>query len=64
LNADGFVSITPQIDELIRRHGQIRLLIDATALHVLENAEGLRKHILFVKDHQSEVKRIDRDCRS
>jgi hypothetical protein len=44
--------------ELIQQHGQIRLLIDATALHGWENTEALRKHILFVKDHQSKVKRI------
>jgi hypothetical protein len=58
LSADDFVSIAPQIDELIQKHGQIRLLIDATALHGWENTEALRKHILFVKDHQSKVKRI------
>jgi hypothetical protein len=58
LSADDFVSITPQIDELIQQHGQIHLLIDATALHGWENTEAFRKHILFVKDHQSKVKRI------
>jgi hypothetical protein len=58
LSADDFVSITPQIDELIQQHGQIRLLVDATALNGWENTEALRKHILFVKDHQSKVKRI------
>ena len=58
LSADDFVSITPQIDELIQQHGQIHLLIDATALHGWENTEALRKHILFVKSHQSKVKRI------
>ena len=58
LKADDFASIAPQIDELIRQHGQIRLLIDATALHGWENAEALEKHILFVKDHQSKVRRI------
>src|SRR5664279_4326049 len=58
LKADDFVAIAPQIDELIRKQGQIRLLIDATALQGWENSEALEKHILFVKDHQSKVKRI------
>ncbi|MGB9165909.1 MAG: STAS/SEC14 domain-containing protein [Rhodomicrobium sp.] len=58
LKADNFAAIAPQIDELIREQGQIRLLIDATALHGWENSEALEKHILFVKDHQSKVRRI------
>ena len=58
LKADDFAAIAPRIDELIREHGQIRLLINATALHGWENSEALEKHILFVKDHQSKVKRI------
>jgi hypothetical protein len=58
LKADDFVAIAPEIDELIREQGQISLLIDATALHGWENSEALEKHILFVKDHQSTVKRI------
>ena len=58
LKADDFAAIAPQIDELICERRQIRLLIDATALHGWENKEALEKHILFVKDHQSKVKRI------
>jgi hypothetical protein len=58
LSANDFVSITPKIDQLIRQHRQIRLLIDAMAVHGWENIEALRKHILFVKDHQSKVRRI------
>ena len=58
LKADDFAAIAPQIDELIRQQGQIRLLIDATALHGWENSEALEKHVLFVKDHQSKVRRI------
>ncbi len=58
LKADDFAAIAPQIDELIRQQGQIRLLIDARDLHGWENAEALEKHILFVKNHQSKVRRI------
>ncbi len=58
LKVDDFAGIAPQIDELIQQQGQIRLLIDASALHGWENSEALEKHILFVKNHQSKVKRI------
>ena len=58
LKAGDFAAIAPQIDELIRQQGQIRLLIDASALHGWENSEALEKHILFVKNHQRKVKRI------
>jgi hypothetical protein len=58
LKAGDFAAIAPQIDELIREHRQIRLLIEATALHGWENAEALEKHVQFVKVHQSKVKRI------
>jgi len=30
LKADDFLEIAPQIDSLIKQHGQIRLLIDAS----------------------------------
>jgi hypothetical protein len=58
LKADDFAGIAPQIDELIRQQGQIRLLIDATAMQGWEDVEALKKHILFVKDHQSKIRRI------
>jgi len=58
LKAGDFAAIAPQIDELIRQQGQIRLLIDATGMHGWEDVTALKKHILFVKDHQCKIKRI------
>ena len=58
LKADDFAAIAPQIEELIRQQGQVRLLIDATAMHGWEDIEALKKHILFAKDHQSKIRRI------
>ena len=59
LKADDFAAIAPQIDELIRQQGQIRLLIDATGLAWLgRRRRRSKKHILFVKDHQCKVRRI------
>jgi hypothetical protein len=58
LKADDFATIAPQIDELIRQQKQIRLLIDATGMHGWEDIEALKKHMLFVKHHQSKIKRI------
>ena len=58
LNADDFGQIAPQIDSLIRQHGKIRLLIDASGFRGWENIGAFETHAGFVKDHQQKIERI------
>jgi len=58
LKADDFRQIAPQVDSLISQHGQIRLLIDATAFNGWENISAFEKHAGFVKSHQRKIERI------
>jgi hypothetical protein len=53
-----FLQIGPQIDSLIRQHGQIRLLIDASKFTGWENIAAFENHAGFVKSHQQKVERI------
>jgi hypothetical protein len=58
LNADNFRQVAPQIDSLIRQHGNIRLLIDASGFHGWENIGAFETHAGFVRDHQKKIERI------
>jgi len=58
LKADDFLQIAPQIDSLIKQHGQIRLLIDASAFSGWESIAAFENHARFIKSHQQRVERI------
>ncbi len=58
LKADDFRQIAPQVDSLIRQHGKIRLLIDASGFNGWENIAAFEKHAGFIKNHQQKVERI------
>jgi hypothetical protein len=58
LKAEDFRQIAPQIDSLIKSHGKIRLLIDATGFNGWENIAAFETHIGFVKHHQQKIERI------
>ncbi len=58
LEADDFRQIAPQIDSIIKDHGQIRLLIDASGFNGWSNIDAFEKHAEFVKEHQQKVERI------
>lgn len=58
LKADDFRQIAPQVDSLIRKHGKVRLLIDATRFAGWENIAAFENHAEFVKNHQQKVERI------
>ena len=58
LKADDFIHIAPQVDSLILQHGQIRLLIDASACNGWENISAFENHARFIKNHQQKVERI------
>jgi SpoIIAA-like len=58
LKADDFLQIAPQVDSLIRQHGQIRLLIDVSGFKGWENVAAFKNHAEFIKAHQKKVERI------
>jgi stage II sporulation SpoAA-like protein len=58
LKADDFLQIAPQIDSLIKQHGQIRLLIDASEFSGWESIAAFENHARFIKSHQQRVERI------
>lgn len=58
LKAEDFGKIAPQADALIKEHGKIRLLVDASGFNGWENMEALEKHMGFVKTHHQHVERI------
>lgn len=58
LRTDDFKQAAPQVDELIRAHGKIRLLVDATHFTGWENMGAFEAHMNFVKTHQHSIDRI------
>jgi hypothetical protein len=58
LRADDFLALAPQVDEIIKDHGDLRLLIDASHLHGWDSLVAIEKHAGFVKAHQDKVSRI------
>lgn len=58
LKVDDFSQIAPQVDSIIREHGKLRLLIDASQFEGWENIAAFENHAGFVKSHQSKVERI------
>jgi hypothetical protein len=58
LKADDFLKIAPQVEALIRQHGKVRLLIDASGFHGWESVAAFENHAGFVKTHHQKVARI------
>jgi len=58
LKADDFRQLAPQIDSIIKQHGKIRLLIDASQFNGWENVAAFESHAGFVKNHQNKIDRI------
>jgi hypothetical protein len=58
LTANDFETLAPEVNELIKRHGSIKLLIDATGLEGWETMADFETHAAFVRDHQAKVDRI------
>ena len=53
-----FEHLAPVADDLIKKFGTLRLLIDATSLKGWKNVAALQHHAAFVKSHQRKVDRI------
>jgi hypothetical protein len=57
LRAHDFQPIAPQVEEEVRRHGKIRLLVDARRFHGWEDIHAFETHMGFVKTHMQSVER-------
>ena len=53
-----FEHLTPVADDIIKKFGSLRLLMDATSLKGWKNVAALQHHVMFVKSHQGKVDRI------
>ena len=53
-----FHGLAPQVDAIISKFGQARLLIDVSAFHGWESYAAFQAHASFIKNHQRNVERI------
>ena len=53
-----FHGLAPQVDAIISKFGQARLLIDVSAFHGWESSAAFQAHASFIKNHQRNVERI------
>jgi hypothetical protein len=58
LKSEDVSEIGPQIDALISKHEQIRLLIDASGFNGWNNITTFETHAKFIKSHHQKVERI------
>jgi len=58
LKAEDFINLGEKADKLIKEHGKIRLLINASGFNSWENTKAAEKHFSFVKDHNKKVERL------
>jgi len=58
IHATDFTKIEQHVDELIAKHGAIRLLLDASEFEGWQDVNAARTHFLFVKEHHARVERI------
>ena len=53
-----FHGLAPQVDAIISKFGQARLLIDVSAFNGWESYGAFQAHASFIKNHQRKVERI------
>jgi hypothetical protein len=58
LTEDDFRLLAREVDAMIAKSGQIRLLIDASGFGGWENFAGFQAHGSFIKNHQRNVERL------
>lgn len=58
LQTDDFLQLAPKVDTLIRKHGKVRLLLDASKFNGWENIAAFDKHMGFVKSHHNNIERV------
>ncbi len=57
LKEGDFAAITPQVDEFIKKHKKIRILLDASKFDGWSTFGAFKEHIRFVKKHHKKVDR-------
>ncbi len=58
LKAEDFRELGEKADKLIKEHGSIRVLINASGFNGWDNTEAAEKHFGFVKEHNQKVERL------
>jgi hypothetical protein len=53
-----FEALATRIDPVIREHGEINVLIDATKFHGWENTSAFERHAQFVREHEHNISRL------
>ena len=53
-----FHGLAPQVDAIISKLGQARLLIDVSAFNGWESYAAFQAHASFIKEHQGNVERL------
>ena len=53
-----FHALAPQVDAMIAKFGQARLLIDASGFNGWESFAAFQAHASFIKKHQGNVERL------
>lgn len=58
LSSDDFKELAAIADNLVKEHGKIRLLLNATDFQGWENFSAAENHFRFVKHHHQNVEKI------
>ena len=53
-----FQGFAPQVDAMIAKFGQVRLLIDISEFNGWESFAGFQAHASFIRNHQGSVERL------
>lgn len=58
LHAEDFREFGKQADALIKKHGNVRVLIDASGFDGWDDFDAAKHHFSFVKTHHEKVERL------
>ena len=58
LRLEDFKDFEEKVDVLIKEHGNIRVLIDASGFDGWENLDAAEHHFSFVKGHHEKIKNL------
>jgi len=53
-----FVKVAPQVERIIRAHGALKVLIDATSFNGWSDMQSAKEQFAFARNHQMKVERI------
>lgn len=58
LESEDFCKLGEIADNLIKKHGNVRVIVDASNFNGWANIDAAEKHFGFVKDHHQKVERL------